>query len=474
MTNSSPRLLTPNCHEVWLYQLGYLGYALDIIDGLPGRYCNKWDTRMRPIPRGANLVSLDEVLQSRPHYNCIITHSITDLLDLKTLPGPRILVIHETLDGRIRQHGLPMSPDQLRLLVQHYLDLVGGHAMAVSDLKATSWRFIDDIVRNCIDVREYPPWSGEVKAGLRISNQISKRKEILLWDFYEAAFGDMNVRLVGFNPDMPGVIPSKDWNDLKSTLSSHRFFIHTAHPELEDGYNNATLEAMSAGLPVLGNKNPSSPVEHGVSGFLSDDPAELRRYAMLLLQDKELAGRMGEAARKKVADRFPVEGFVSGFKRSIQAAEKKWQMRRLSDDYFSLTISGGNEKRHLLARSGHFLRLSDRFQNQVESMDIEGAIGILDEIMKDLDMPRYECISNFEELINIVLDVSCWLRELQERRAEESLLKATLILAAIEKETEKEKEREKRGTPSIFPVPVSVSSQFLWRRDRAPISPPAY
>jgi hypothetical protein len=107
-------------------------------------------------------------------------------------------------------------------------------------------------------------------------------------------------------------------------------------------------------------------------------------------------------------------------------------------------------------------------------MDIEGAIGILDEIMKDLDMPRYECISNFEELINIVLDVSCRLRELQERRAEESLLKATLILAAIEKETDKEKEREKRGTPSIFPVPGSVSSQFLWRRDRAPISPPSY
>jgi hypothetical protein len=53
---------------------------------------------------------------------------------------------------------------------------------------------------------------------------------------------------------------------------------------------------------------------------------------------------MGEAARRKVADRFPVEGFVSGFKRSIQAAEKKWQMRRLSDDYFSLTISGGRTK----------------------------------------------------------------------------------------------------------------------------------
>ena len=104
---------------------------------------------------------------------------------------------------------------------------------------------------------------------------------------------------------MPGVNPSSDWNDLKSILSSHRFFIHTAHPELEDGYNLATLEAMAAGLPVLGNRNPTSPVEHGVSGFLSDSPRELKICSAPLCRDRELAGRMGEAARKKVAERFP-------------------------------------------------------------------------------------------------------------------------------------------------------------------------
>jgi hypothetical protein len=341
---SLQRLLTLNCHEAWVHQLGYLGCEIDVIDGLPGRYCTQWDTRMRPVPNGGVLTTLDKVLQSRPTYGCIITHNITDLLDLKALPGPRLLVIHETLDGRIRQHGLNMSPNQLRLLCQHYLDLVGGHAVAISALKAKAWGFIDNIVENCVDVQEYLPWSGDVASGLRIANQITNRKEILLWDFYETAFKDVPVRLVGFNSDMPGVVPSKDWNDLKSILSSHRFFIHTAHPELEDGYNNATLEAMSAGLPILGNRNPSSPVEHGVSGFLSDDPIELNRYAKLLFQDRGLAAKMGEAARRKVADRFPVEGFVSGFKRSIQAAEKKWQMRRLSDDYFSLTISGGRTK----------------------------------------------------------------------------------------------------------------------------------
>ena len=430
---SLQRLLTPNCHEGWVHQLGYLDCKIDIIDGLPGRYCTQWDTRMRPVPKGGVLTTLDKILKSRPTYGCIITHNITDLLDLKALPGPRLLVIHETLDGRIRQHGLSMSQDQLKLLCQHYLDLVGGHTVAISALKAKAWGFIDDIVENCVDVQEYLPWSGDVASGLRIANQISSRKEILIWDFHEAAFKDVPVRLVGFNPDMPGVSPSRDWNDLKSILSSYRFFIHTAHPELEDGYNSATLEAMAAGLPILGNKNSSSPVEHGVSGFLSDDPQELRSYAQLLLQNKDLAGRMGEASRKKVAECFPAERFGTRFRRSIKRAQEKWETRRLSDAYFALTLSEENEKLQLLVKSGFFLRLSDQFQDCIRSMDIEEAVGVLDEIMKHLGMPRNICISSFEDVNKIVLKVSDALRGLRENRAEGSLLKAALMLASVEK-----------------------------------------
>jgi hypothetical protein len=36
-------LLVFNCHEAWVYQLGVLGYALDIIVGLKGRYKQSWD-----------------------------------------------------------------------------------------------------------------------------------------------------------------------------------------------------------------------------------------------------------------------------------------------------------------------------------------------------------------------------------------------------------------------------------------------
>ena len=94
-------LLTPNCHEAWVYQLQYLDCELDIVDGLPGRYCSRWDSGMRPVPRGARFLRLEEALTAGLSYDCLIAHNLTDLLDLKALPGPRILVLHNTLEGLI-------------------------------------------------------------------------------------------------------------------------------------------------------------------------------------------------------------------------------------------------------------------------------------------------------------------------------------------------------------------------------------
>ena len=129
--------------------------------------------------------------------------------------------------------------------------------------------------------------------------------------------------LVGHNPELPGVRASQNWNELKQILQQHRFFIHTAKPQLEDGYNTATLEAMAAGLPVLGNRHPTSPIVHGVSGFLSDDPAELNIYARQLLEDRDLAAEMGRAAQRVVTEQFSGEAFRVGMMRAIAAAQSK-------------------------------------------------------------------------------------------------------------------------------------------------------
>jgi glycosyltransferase involved in cell wall biosynthesis len=279
---------------------------------------------MRPVPPNSRFVNLPQVLSARETYDCIIAHNLTDLLDSKTLAGPRLLVIHLTLEGMFLEQNAKTDPAEFRGAVARFTKQLHTHVVAVSQLKGKSWGFAEDLVPLTVDPADYRPWIGDIAAGLRISNFVTRRAKTLLWEFHLQTFSNIPVTLVGHNPELPGVAASQNWDDLKEILSRHRFFIHTADPQLEDGYNTATLEAMAAGLPVLGNRHPTSPIVHGVSGFLSDDPIELRNYARMLLDDRELARRMGRAAQRIVACRFSSENFRSGFLRSIAAAQKLW------------------------------------------------------------------------------------------------------------------------------------------------------
>jgi len=320
-------LLVFNCHEPWVYQLGVLGYGLDIIIGLAGRYTQMWDARMRPAPENCRFLTLAEALHSKTHYYCIITHNIKDLLDVRERAEPRLLVVHSTLEGRVEEEKSGVSAEEMKQMLHKYVELTNCHVVATSATKGESWGFTEDIVTFGIDARQYLPYSGEEPCGIRVCNFINSRRRILLWDFYQEAFAGIPMRLVGHNPGMAGVAAADSWDHLKRILRSYRFYVHTAEPKLEAGYNMASIEAMAAGLPVLGNLHPTSPVKHGVSGFLSDDPSELGRYAQMLVDDRRLARLMGQKARKTAIECFPMSKFRESFLRSIETSRRKWQNR---------------------------------------------------------------------------------------------------------------------------------------------------
>lgn len=317
------RLLVMNCHEAWVHQLSVLDADLDIVIGLPGRTVSGWDEQMRPVPKNARLISLAQALGMQREYYCMVGHNITDLLDLKTRSGPKLLMLHTTIEGRMAEAPSEVSREELLDALGTYVELLRAHVVAVSALKGDSWGIPYELVPCAVASADYLEPTYELAAGIRVSNLITRRSKILMWEFHQRAFAGLPVALVGHNPDL-GSEAAKNWADLKEQLSRHRFFVHTAEPGLEDGYNMATLEAMAAGLPVLGNKNPTSPITHGVDGFLSDDPEELGAAARRLLDDTALAARMGNAARETVRRRFPLTQFKKDFTRALETARAKF------------------------------------------------------------------------------------------------------------------------------------------------------
>jgi len=85
-------------------------------------------------------------------------------------------------------------------------------------------------------------------------------------------------------------------------------------PSLSEGLSNTLLESMAAGVPVVATRVGGNPevVEDGVTGLLvpPQDPEAIARALCLLLKDPKLALRLGQAGRKRVAERFSLEQMV--------------------------------------------------------------------------------------------------------------------------------------------------------------------
>jgi glycosyltransferase involved in cell wall biosynthesis len=82
-------------------------------------------------------------------------------------------------------------------------------------------------------------------------------------------------------------------------------------PSTYEGMPLAILEAMSLGLPVVASAVSGNPeaVEDGVSGLLvpPESAHQLAEALVTLLADAALRRRMGEAARRRVEERFAIE-----------------------------------------------------------------------------------------------------------------------------------------------------------------------
>jgi len=129
----------------------------------------------------------------------------------------------------------------------------------------------------------------------------------------QCEIGD-RVHFLGARSDVPRLLPHLD---LLWSSSAY------------EGQSNTIMEAMAAGLPVVATDIPGTRdlVVHDETGYLvathgwppnattvnKTVAAGLARYTIRILDDRDLARRLGDAARKRMLDEFSVERMVQRY-----------------------------------------------------------------------------------------------------------------------------------------------------------------
>ncbi len=113
-------------------------------------------------------------------------------------------------------------------------------------------------------------------------------------------------------------------NDIENILTSMDIFCYPLAKENYATTENALLEAMAAGLPVVVMDNPAerSIVENNITGFTARTADEFADITLRLCKDEKLRDKIGRNARKSVIEKHGFEDNIANFRKSIENVKK--------------------------------------------------------------------------------------------------------------------------------------------------------
>jgi glycosyltransferase involved in cell wall biosynthesis len=184
----------------------------------------------------------------------------------------------------------------------------------------------DATIRFYKDENEWLGWNGNEKRAINMTQSLLGRRVFCHYDSIMATMRDFPALVIGSGNDDLGAMNGGDlpYELMKGALRDNRCFVYGG--TWPSPYTLAFQEAMMTGIPMvcIGKKLAEDLPEiarndqidyyeipdmivTGQSGFLSDDINELRDYVHQLLEDQNLAKRIGDAGRETAIQLFGKE-----------------------------------------------------------------------------------------------------------------------------------------------------------------------
>ncbi len=269
----------------------------------------KWKLDHRPLPENHILLTgQDDQLKPDMEFDLILAQNIFSQFQI-------FKQLQQTYQLPLLRYEHTLLPDNWTEKKREAVSRFKGDVnVFISDFSRKAWGFDESnsvVVNHGIDTETFNGgWIGSDKRVLTIVNDWVNRDYFCGFNLWKAVTQGMPVHPVGNTPGLSK--PTKDLNELLKFYRDGAVFLNTS---LRSPVPRALLEAMAMGMPIVSTNNCAIPefIQHGVNGFLTNDPNEMRTYLIQLLQDPKKAKEMGDAARRTIKEKFNVDNFVDNW-----------------------------------------------------------------------------------------------------------------------------------------------------------------
>lgn len=300
------KIFTWHIHGSYLYYLSQGDYQLCIPtrqDKTEGYY-----GRGETFPFGDNVIEIPAEEVRHHHFDCILYQTnknyLTDqyeILSEEQRDLPKIYLEHDPPWGHpTDSRHVVDDPDIILVHVTHFNRLMWNNGQTPTRV----------IMHGVVDPGAI--YTGELAKGIVVINNLPARGRLLGADIYQQVSQNVPLDLVGMG--------TEDWGlgevlhpKLPRFQSRYRFFFN---PIRYTSLGLAVCEAMMMGIPVIGlaTTEMAAVIDNGYSGFIDTNPDVLVQRMQLLLDDPELARKIGQKGRKAAQERFSIERFTREWK----------------------------------------------------------------------------------------------------------------------------------------------------------------
>jgi glycosyltransferase involved in cell wall biosynthesis len=296
-------------YETGLAQTGHRFYAWQ------GPHIKGWNEKYAPIPDNYHILNKDK------HEAQLPLHVDIDLVlsQNKFAQFPIMQLIARQLQVPLitLEHTLPV-PTWTTGEKRYFRSMSGDLDLFISEYSIGEWGWTKndkvDVIRHGVNTELFSPTNNIERENIvcSIVNDWPNRdyccgfnlwRQITNWPqprFPINVWGDSK-GLSEAAPDVPSLIKE---------YQRSRIFLNTS---LISPVPTVLLEAMACGCAVVSTDTCMIPefIKHGENGFMGKNAKELSGYVDLLRNDKELAEKMGNAARKTIIENFSLDKFIN-------------------------------------------------------------------------------------------------------------------------------------------------------------------